>query len=97
MPEAAAFDGVSDRAALQEFSVSNGESFWAAVARRRLSWTRPFHAAAACDLRRGDIKWFAGGQLNVSGEICVSFASRETLKVAEQPGDREGVAASLGL
>uniref|UniRef100_G3P844 Acetyl-coenzyme A synthetase n=1 Tax=Gasterosteus aculeatus aculeatus TaxID=481459 RepID=G3P844_GASAC len=66
MPEAAAFDGVSDRAALQEFSVSNGESFWAAVARRRLSWTRPFHAAADCDLRRGDIKWFAGGQLNVS-------------------------------
>lgn len=80
MPEAAAFDGVSDRAALQEFSVSNGESFWAAVARRRLSWTRPFHAAAACDLRRGDIKWFAGGQLNVSGEIVFHLLPERRLK-----------------
>ncbi|KAL6096075.1 uncharacterized protein ACO6RY_09852 [Pungitius sinensis] len=66
MPEAAGFDGVSDRAALQEFSVSHSESFWSAAARRRLSWIRPFHTARDCDLSRGDIKWFAGGQLNVS-------------------------------
>ncbi|KAM8832713.1 acetyl-coenzyme A synthetase 2-like, mitochondrial isoform 2-T2 [Spinachia spinachia] len=66
MPEAAGFDGVSDRAALREFSVSHGDSFWAAVARRRLSWMRPFHTARDCDLSRGDIRWFTGGQLNVS-------------------------------
>uniref|UniRef100_A0A8C3AHD0 acetate--CoA ligase n=1 Tax=Cyclopterus lumpus TaxID=8103 RepID=A0A8C3AHD0_CYCLU len=66
MPEAAGFDGVSDRSALQEFSVSNSESFWAAVARQRLSWIRPFHTVQDCDLSRGEIKWFVGGQLNVS-------------------------------
>ncbi|TNN82663.1 Acetyl-coenzyme A synthetase 2-like, mitochondrial [Liparis tanakae] len=66
MPEAAGFDGVSDRSALQDFSVSNSESFWAAAARHRLSWMRPFHTVQDCDLSRGRIKWFEGGQLNVS-------------------------------
>ncbi|XP_068580570.1 acetyl-coenzyme A synthetase 2-like, mitochondrial isoform X2 [Cebidichthys violaceus] len=66
MPEAAGFEGVSDRSALQEFSVNNSESFWAAAARQRLSWIRPFHTVQDCDLSRGRIKWFEGGQLNVS-------------------------------
>ncbi|XP_068610145.1 acetyl-coenzyme A synthetase 2-like, mitochondrial [Brachionichthys hirsutus] len=66
MPEAAGFQGVSDFSELQEFSVSDSESFWAAAARHRLSWTRPFHAVQDCDLRRGKIKWFDGGKLNVS-------------------------------
>uniref|UniRef100_A0A3B3CPI8 Propionate--CoA ligase n=1 Tax=Oryzias melastigma TaxID=30732 RepID=A0A3B3CPI8_ORYME len=66
MPEAAGFEGVSGRAALQEFSVSNSEDFWAAVARQRLSWVRPFHTVQDCDLSRGRIKWFQGGMLNVS-------------------------------
>lgn len=69
MPEAAGFEGVSDRSALQEFSVSNGESFWAAAARQRLSWISPFRTVQDCDLSRGKIKWFDGGQLNVSGKI----------------------------
>uniref|UniRef100_A0A3Q3F3D2 Propionate--CoA ligase n=1 Tax=Labrus bergylta TaxID=56723 RepID=A0A3Q3F3D2_9LABR len=66
MPEAAGFDGVSDRAALQDFSVSNSESFWAAVARQRLTWITPFTTVQDCDLSRGKIKWFGGGKLNVS-------------------------------
>ncbi|XP_031726205.1 acetyl-coenzyme A synthetase 2-like, mitochondrial isoform X2 [Anarrhichthys ocellatus] len=66
MPEAAGFEGVSDRSALQEFSVNNSESFWAAAGRERLSWIRPFHTVQDCDLSRGRIKWFEGGQLNVS-------------------------------
>ncbi|XP_056284027.1 acetyl-coenzyme A synthetase 2-like, mitochondrial [Pseudoliparis swirei] len=66
MPEAAGFDGVSDRSALQEFSVSNSDTFWAAAARHRLTWIRPFHTVQDCDLSRGRIKWFEGGQLNVS-------------------------------
>lgn len=77
MPEAAGFEGVSGRAALQEFSVSNSEDFWAAVARHRLSWMQPFHTVQDCDLSRGRIKWFQGGMLNVSGELtpifCESF------------------------
>lgn len=66
MPESAGFERVSDRSALQEFSVSNSESFWAAAARHRLSWISPFHTVQDCDLSRGGIKWFEGGKLNVS-------------------------------
>lgn len=69
MPEAAGFDGVSDRSTLQDFSVSNSEKFWAAAARHRLSWIRTFDAVRDCDLSRGKIKWFEGGKLNVSGKI----------------------------
>lgn len=73
MPEAAGLEGVSGRAALRELSVSNGESFWAAVARHRLCWSTPFHTVQDCDLSRGKIKWFEGGKLNVSGEIASTF------------------------
>ncbi|XP_068198128.1 acetyl-coenzyme A synthetase 2-like, mitochondrial [Antennarius striatus] len=66
MPEAAGFEGVSDHNNLQEYSVSNSESFWAAAARQRLSWIRPFHTVHDCDLSRGKIRWFDGGKLNVS-------------------------------
>lgn len=68
MPEAAGFEGVSDRSTLQDFSVSNSEKFWAAAARHRLSWIRTFDAVRDCDLSRGKIKWFEGGKLNVSGK-----------------------------
>lgn len=74
IPEAAGFAGVSDRAALHEFSVSNSESFWAAVARQRLSWIDPFHTVQDCDLSRGKIKWFEGGKLNVSGKVDFTFS-----------------------
>ena len=69
MPEAAGFEGVSSRSELQEHSVSGSSSFWAAVARHRLSWISPFTTVQDCDLSRGRIKWFEGGKLNVSGEI----------------------------
>ncbi|XP_031177487.2 acetyl-coenzyme A synthetase 2-like, mitochondrial isoform X1 [Sander lucioperca] len=66
MPEAAGFEGVCGHSALQEFSVSNSASFWAAAARQRLNWISPFHTTQDCDLSRGEIKWFEGGKLNVS-------------------------------
>ncbi|XP_034755411.1 acetyl-coenzyme A synthetase 2-like, mitochondrial isoform X2 [Etheostoma cragini] len=66
MPEAAGFEGACGHSALQEFSVSNSASFWAAAGRHRLSWISPFHTAQNCDLSRGKIKWFEGGKLNVS-------------------------------
>ncbi|KAF7658316.1 hypothetical protein LDENG_00014770 [Lucifuga dentata] len=66
MAEAAGFGGVSDRSGLQEFSVKHPDSFWAAVARHRLSWISPFHTVQDCDLSQGKIRWFEGGKLNVS-------------------------------
>lgn len=73
MPEAAGFEGVSDRSTLQEFSVSSSESFWAAAARHRVDWISPFHLVQDCDLSRGKIRWFGGGKLNVSGKIKCTF------------------------
>ncbi|XP_076024142.1 acetyl-coenzyme A synthetase 2-like, mitochondrial [Genypterus blacodes] len=66
MPEAAGFGGVRDRSGLQDFSVGRAESFWAAAARHRLSWIRPFRTVQDCDFSRGHITWFGGGRLNVS-------------------------------
>lgn len=86
MPEAAGFEGVSSRAALQEFSVSNSESFWDAVARQRLSWIRPFHTVQDCDLTRGKIKWFEGGKLNVSGEMIFLFTVFRKTHCANREG-----------
>ncbi|MBN3298719.1 ACS2L synthetase, partial [Amia calva] len=66
MPEAAAFDGVGDHRALYDFSVQQGDRFWGALGRQRLSWISPFHTVQDCDLSRGRIRWFEGGQLNTS-------------------------------
>nr|XP_006632430.1 PREDICTED: acetyl-coenzyme A synthetase 2-like, mitochondrial [Lepisosteus oculatus] len=66
MPEAAAFTGVGDHSELYEFSVNQGERFWGALGRERLSWITPFHTVQNCDLRQGRIRWFEGGQLNTS-------------------------------
>uniref|UniRef100_A0A8C6SDZ5 Propionate--CoA ligase n=1 Tax=Neogobius melanostomus TaxID=47308 RepID=A0A8C6SDZ5_9GOBI len=66
MPEAAGFQGVTDRATLQEFSHAHSDSFWAAMANHRLTWTSAYDTVQDCDLRRGKVKWFVGGKLNVS-------------------------------
>ncbi|XP_029902683.1 acetyl-coenzyme A synthetase 2-like, mitochondrial [Myripristis murdjan] len=66
MPEAASFEGVWDHSGLYEFSVGHTDSFWGAAARHRLTWISPFRSVQDCDLRRGTIRWFEGGKLNVS-------------------------------
>lgn len=85
MPEAAGFEGVSDRCALQDFSVSNSEKFWAAAARHRLSWIRTFDGVRDCDLSRGKIKWFEGGKLNVSGKISSMTLSLKDIFSGDNP------------
>ncbi|KAM3860953.1 acetyl-coenzyme A synthetase 2-like, mitochondrial [Diretmus argenteus] len=66
MPEADGFEGVKDHSGLHEFSVTQTERFWDVLARRRLSWMRPFRTVQRCDLTQGEINWFEGGKLNVS-------------------------------
>ncbi|XP_035279123.1 acetyl-coenzyme A synthetase 2-like, mitochondrial isoform X1 [Anguilla anguilla] len=66
MPEAAEFQGVGDYKGLYEFSINQSDTFWGTVGRQRLSWITPFHTVQNCDLIKGKIKWFEGGQLNVS-------------------------------
>ncbi|KAM9778652.1 acetyl-coenzyme A synthetase 2-like, mitochondrial [Syngnathus typhle] len=91
MPEAAGFQGVRDRAGLQEFSVAHKESFWAAVARRRLDWISPFHGVLEYDMERGKVSWFQGGRLNVSVNCLDRHVRSSPEKVAliwerDEPG-----------
>ncbi|XP_077408167.1 acetyl-coenzyme A synthetase 2-like, mitochondrial isoform X2 [Vanacampus margaritifer] len=91
MPEAAGFQGVRDRAGLHEFSVASKENFWAAVARRRLDWISPFRGVLDCDMERGKVSWFRGGQLNVSVNCLDRHARGSPEKVAliwerDEPG-----------
>ncbi|XP_069714590.1 acetyl-coenzyme A synthetase 2-like, mitochondrial isoform X1 [Phaenicophaeus curvirostris] len=66
MPEAIAFPGPKDHQGLYKVSVEQGDAFWGALGRSRLTWITPFHSVQDCDLRQGRISWFLGGQLNVA-------------------------------
>lgn len=68
MPEAASFPEAQDHQGLYKTSVEQGDAFWGALARSRLSWITPFHSVQDCDLQQGRAAWFLGGQLNVAGE-----------------------------
>ena len=56
-----------NHAALYEESLAHPERFWGDLARRRLRWMKDFDQVMDCDMHKGKIKWFEGGQLNVSG------------------------------
>lgn len=59
---------------LYEQSVKNSETFWGSIAKERLTWTRPFDQVKDCDLSKGRINWFLGGQLNVSGNKSIHIS-----------------------
>ncbi|XP_053567948.1 acetyl-coenzyme A synthetase 2-like, mitochondrial [Bombina bombina] len=66
MPEAAALSNVQTYQELQQFSVQNPETFWGVLARERLTWVKPYQIVKDCDFTQGRVRWFLGGQLNVS-------------------------------
>ena len=49
-------------------SIKNPSKFWSAQARELLSWYEPFnpHAVMGGSLDEGDVRWFAGGKMNVA-------------------------------
>ena len=47
-------------------SIENPQGFWAAQAKEHLDWFRPFEQTLQGGFAHGDVRWFAGGQLNVS-------------------------------
>jgi acetyl-CoA synthetase len=49
---------------LYETAERDFEAFWAAIARERVSWMKPFDTTLEWDLPFA--KWFTGGQLNIS-------------------------------
>jgi len=67
-PETAARSHLSGEAyrTLYRQSIADPEMFWAEQARHFLDWSREWDSVMDCDFTRGHIRWFEGGQLNVS-------------------------------
>ncbi len=51
---------------MYKHSVEDPEGFWAEQAERFVSWSRPWGKVLDWDYRKGHIRWFEGGTLNVS-------------------------------
>ncbi len=51
---------------LYEHSIQNPEAFWAEQAQQFLTWFKPWDTVYSGALANGDVRWFEGGQLNVS-------------------------------
>ncbi|MEH6503126.1 MAG: acetate--CoA ligase [Cycloclasticus sp.] len=47
-------------------SLDDTEGFWAEKAKEFLTWSKDWDTTLEYDFPKGDIKWFAGGKLNVS-------------------------------
>ncbi|KSM86142.1 acetate--CoA ligase [Pseudomonas aeruginosa] len=47
-------------------SVENPDEFWGEQAKAFLDWFKPWHSVHHGDLRKGQVTWFKGGQLNVA-------------------------------
>ena len=58
--------------ALHAESLRNPEKFWEDLAKRRIRWMKAFDCVRQVDMNTGSIKWFLGGQLNVSGMYSLS-------------------------
>ena len=56
-----------DYKAMYDESISNPNEFWGHSAKRFLTWIKMFDEVDGCNMDEGIIKWFTGGQLNVSG------------------------------
>lgn len=74
-------EGEGDQVQLQHAAASNAfwfeesltdpERFWGDLAKQRLRWVEPFDTVKKCDMEKGEISWFLGGKLNVSGKSLV--------------------------
>ncbi|KAF4084536.1 hypothetical protein AMELA_G00129750 [Ameiurus melas] len=83
-------------AELRELSAREPERFWDCAARERITWKRGFERVQDCDLKRGKISWFLGGQLNVSVNCLDVHMVKDPNRVAliwerDEPGTEERV------
>ncbi len=51
---------------LYRHSIEHPEAFWAEEAEKRLHWFKKWDKVLDCDFKKGHIRWFEGGELNVS-------------------------------
>ena len=52
--------------AMYQRSITDPDGFWGEQAERFLIWFRPWQRVSQWDYRRGEIRWFEGGQLNAA-------------------------------
>ncbi|MEQ1530505.1 MAG: acetate--CoA ligase [Methylococcales bacterium] len=52
--------------AMYQRSIAEPEAFWAEQAEQFLVWSKPWHTVMDVDFKKGYIRWFQGGALNVS-------------------------------
>uniref|UniRef100_A0AAY4E834 Acetyl-coenzyme A synthetase n=1 Tax=Denticeps clupeoides TaxID=299321 RepID=A0AAY4E834_9TELE len=76
---------------LYALSVRDPDAFWGSVAEDKLTWSRAFERVKDCDVERGRIGWFLGGQLNVSVNCLDVHVARHPDRVAliwekDEPG-----------
>ena len=50
-------------------SIKNPDKFWETQAKAFLDWMTPFKVVTECVKEKGTVKWFTGGQLNVSSKL----------------------------
>ena len=51
---------------LYQQSIDNPEQFWGEQAQQFVSWSKPWNKISDCNFEQGQIRWFEGGELNVS-------------------------------
>ncbi len=69
VPQATADNARINRAQYEQMyrqSLDQPETFWREQAEQFISWFKPFKQVSNNDLSTGEIRWFEGGQLNVS-------------------------------
>lgn len=55
-------------------SIANPDKFWGDQARKFLKWMTMFKEVNGCKKEEGIIKWFSGGQLNVTSKPIIHFS-----------------------
>jgi len=84
-----------DKAAYESMykaSVEDPDTFWTEQATTFLDWITPFSQVSDCDMASGSIKWFLGGELNVTSNcidrhLPVRANQAAILWEGDEPGD----------
>ncbi|KAM9317175.1 acetyl-coenzyme A synthetase 2-like, mitochondrial [Gastrophryne carolinensis] len=94
MPESTAMPSVQSFQDLLQYSLEDPETFWGNLARERLIWVKPHQTVKDCDFNQGRVRWFLGGQLNVSVNCLDKHVHQNPDRVAliwekDEPGTQE--------
>mgnify|MGYP000042904731 FL=1 len=49
-----------------DYSLKNGDAFWAAVAQQSVQWDQPWKQVSDCDFKKAQVRWYLGGKLNLA-------------------------------